>query len=157
MLPLRAGGWVGGWGGGSYQDRSTSVRFSGTGCTSSSLSSANTADPGHITPQQGHTYRRRRGAATVVRSVQALEGVAAHSEEVEGVSVAAEELQSAQSSHVQLLQASVPHVQLGDVDQLLRVSHSHRLNLVQPGRERGERGFLVRSVWRCCGAGGVST
>lgn len=118
----------------SYQDRSTSVRFSGTGCTSSSLSSANTPDPGHITTQHGHMYQLTSGAATVVRSMQALEGVAAHSKEVEGVSVAAEELQSAQSSHIQLLQASVSYVQLDDVDQLLRVSHSHRLNLVQPER-----------------------
>lgn len=91
-------------------------------------------DPGHITPQHGHMYQFTSGDATVVRSVQALEGVAAHSKEVEGVSVAAEELQSAQSSHVQLLQAGVPYVQLDDVDQLLWVSHSHRLNLVQPER-----------------------
>lgn len=93
-----------------------------------------------------HIKAHTGGAATVVRCVQALEDVAAHSEEGEAVSVTAEELQPVQSSHVQLLQARVPQVQLDDVDQRLGVSHSHRVNPVQPGQQRGQLGASLTAA-----------
>lgn len=76
----------------------------------------------------------RVGTLTVVSGVQAFDGGAADAETGDGVPVAAKDLQPAERTDVQLRQPAVPHVQLDDVGQLLRLSHCHALQPVQPDR-----------------------
>lgn len=108
----------------SYLQRSRTVRFSGTGSTFSCINSANTSTAACVCEGDASGLvcfesRRDLSVSTVMTGMQALEGVAADSEEGEGVSVAAEQLQLPQRADVQLLKAGIPHVQLDDVEQLL--------------------------------------
>lgn len=95
----------------SYQDKSRTVRFSGTGCTSSSCSSKNTKYSSSqsermLRVRERHLfniYMTHLNICTIVCSVQAFEGVATDSEVRQSVSVTAEELQATERPDIQLL------------------------------------------------------